>query len=137
MNAIRILVAMVVVALINTGCLSYMATEAHNNRVTTNRALSVSKLSGGEPAIGVNILSLTPGYFAAWSDSPGTMAAATAGDLVTTAAAVYAGYKAFHSGDNNSGAGGSAPSVNGSGNATYVNSGSGNQTIQIDQHSGQ
>ena len=117
-------------AVMVSGCMSTMATQAHNGHVAAIKAV---RLSNGAPGVGVDLLSLTPGYFGAWADSPGTMTAATIGDLVTTGAAAYAGYKALHKDSSGS----STPSNSNGSGAQYINSGSGNQTVNIDQHQGQ
>ena len=66
-----------------------MGTQAHNNRVEA-KVLQLQAAPDGRGALlAVNVLEITKGYFGAWKEAPGTMAAATAGDLLTTAGAAY------------------------------------------------
>lgn len=110
-----------------TGCLSYMGTQSHNSRVE-RKILQAQVMPDGKGAfLAVNVLELTKGYFGAWSEAPGTMAAATLGDLLTTGGAAYLLLK--NSGGGGDDGGGQADiAVTGNGNTTIVTSGDGSTT---------
>ena len=112
--------------MMTTGCLSYMGTQAHNGRVE-KKVLQLQTTQDGKGALlAVNLLELSKGYFGAWSEAPGTMAAATAGDLLTTAGAAYLLLKKDDGGGSDRGGG--DVTVNGDGNTTVVTSGDGSST---------
>jgi len=133
MKKTLLIVGVVGAGLLNQGCLSYMATQSHNDKVKTVRAVQAVRMNDGAPGVGVDLLSLTPGYFAAWSDTPVLMTAATLGDLVTTGAAAYGAYK-IAGGGNSSGNGGAGITINGNGNTTIYNGGSGSASASKDSH---
>ena len=117
----------VILMAMSTGCLSYLGTQAHNGRVE-QKVLQAQAMPDGHGAfLAVNVLELSKGYFGAWAEAPGTMAAATAGDLLTTGAAAYLLLKKNEGGG---GDGGSHPDVQvtGNGNTTIVTSGQGANT---------
>jgi hypothetical protein len=112
--------------MMTTGCLSYMGTQAHNGRVEQKILQAQAMPDGKGVYLAVNVLELTKGYFGAWSEAPGTMAAATIGDLLTSGAAAYLLLKKDDGGG--SGKGGGDVTVNGDGNTTVVTSGDGSST---------
>lgn len=125
MRNVMMVAVCVAAASFSSGCLSYMGTQAHNSRVE-QKVLQMQAAPDGKGAmLAVNILELSKGYFGAWSEAPGTMAAATLGDLLVTGGAAYLML-------NKDGGGGSKEhsdvQINGDGNTTYINSGDGNQT---------
>jgi hypothetical protein len=114
--------------LLGSGCLSYMGTQAHNNRVEKQVIQMQATQDGKGAMLAVNLLELSKGYFGAWNAAPGTMAAATIGDLLVTGGAAYLLLNKDGGGDDGKDRDRSVIQVNGDGNHTYINSGDGNQT---------
>ena len=75
------------------GCASVYSVGQHN--VAVDRALAVRADQHGA-TVGVDLLALNRGYFAAWADMPGQMTLSTLADAVGTGLASYGAYKALH-----------------------------------------
>lgn len=104
-------------ALISIGCASYLAVSAHDSRVDAARALQAQPGADGKSVyVGLDLLK-AKGYMAAWSESPGTMTAATVIDVLTGVGAYY-GVKAATGGDDKSRS--TTVNVNGDNNNTVV-----------------
>jgi len=128
-KAITVAAAVCMAAMFSSGCLSYMGTQAHNNRVDKQVIQMQATQDGKGAMLAVNLLELSKGYFGAWNEAPGTMAAATIGDLLVTGGAAYFLLnKDDGGGDDGKDRDRSVIQVNGDGNHTYINSGDGNQT---------
>jgi len=125
----KIMISLMLIALVlSSGCASMLATQYHNRSAERKaRVFEGRALSGGEPAIAIDLAAITPGYIAAWGDIPGTMTGATIVDAATAIAAGFAGYQLVK--QNGSSGESSGPRINGDNNTTYINSGSGNQTV--------
>lgn len=120
------LALLVGVMAMGSGCFSYMATQSHNDRVEM-KALQLQAAPDDKGAVlAVDLLRLSKGYFGAWSESPGTMTAATLGDLLTTGGAAYLLLR-NNGGDGDDG-GPADIAVTGNGNTTIVTSGDGSTT---------
>ena len=65
-----------------SGCCSTYMTSQHNNRAELARMVKIQANNNGA-TLGVDLLNINSGYFAAWSDNPLGMAGATLGDLAT------------------------------------------------------
>ena len=115
-------VLIVAAAALLAGCCSTSVVSSRNARVETRRVLQAQAIDGGKgAALGVDMLALTPGYFAAWRETPGLMAAATAGDVIP---AVIAGWLVYdRNRDDDDGKKTPTVQINGSGNTTIYNQG--------------
>ena len=137
MKNLFVLVTIVGVMLMTSGCGTMIGLNSFNSKVSTakadqafrghNNALKAVPMDNGTPGVGIDWAALSPGYLNWWATTPGTAAAYTGADLVTAAAGIYAYSKSKSS------SGGSTPAiqVNGNGNDTTVitgGSGSGSTT---------
>lgn len=97
---------------LSSGCASIIATSAHDRDVDTQikviKAMPVSEGTG--IGIGIDLLGLNKGYFAAWKDEPKMMASAFGMDFITTLGAAYLATR------QNSGSSGSSITIEGNGN---------------------
>ena len=117
-------------ALVGSGCAEMFVVQ-HRDAGIQAHAIQAQALENGGIGVGVDLLSITPGWLAAWKDTPGAMGAATVADLGTTAAAVWAGYKAVHQSSSGSSGAGGGVSVGGNNNTVIVN-GAGTQSYHTE-----
>jgi hypothetical protein len=96
MRAMGWMAAMLLTAMMAGGCISVAGVQKHERRVVTASAQRVIQAQATRDGamVGVDLLALDTGYFAAWRAMPGEMALRTVGDIGVTAAAAWAGYEA-------------------------------------------
>lgn len=102
-----------------SGCCSAYKVSQYNNRVEVARMVRLQANNNGA-MLGVDLLNLNAGYFAAWADDPAGMSAATLGD----AALGFIGYKFYEKISDNSSSG--SQDFNTAGGDIYYIQGDGN-----------
>ncbi len=123
------LVAGTVVAAIivlSSGCASYYGVQRHDAQVA--KVIQVAAIDGGKGAlVGVDLLGLSQGYTASWSDNPWDMTWRTLLDAGTVALASYGAYEvskggggSSNSGESTTTAGGHSVTVSGQNNTVIV-----------------
>lgn len=90
------MIAMLAAAALAGGCISAAGVQKHERRVVAGAAQRViqAQATRDGAVVGVDLLALDTGYFAAWRAMPGEMTLRTVGDIGVTAAAAWAGYEA-------------------------------------------